>query len=83
MNFESKTLAMVLQERIARLNWPMVKRGYLDYVHNKGLAPEMKLDEARKPPTGTGSVRWRKGALVAEPEYCSKPSEKKSMGHLY
>jgi hypothetical protein len=61
----------------------MVKRGYLDYVHNKGVAPEMKLDDARKPPTGTGSVRWRKGALVAEYEYCSELSEAKSMGHPY
>jgi len=77
------THGILLQERIARLNWLMVKRGYLDYVHNKGLAPEMKLDEARKLTTRTGSVRWRMGALVAEHEYCSKPSETKSMGHLY
>jgi hypothetical protein len=76
------TLAIVLQERIVRLNWLMVKRGYLDYVHNKGVVLEMKLDDARKPPTG--SVRWRKGALVAEYEYCSGPSETtKSMGHSY
>jgi hypothetical protein len=47
------TLATVLQERIVRLNWLMVKRGYLGYVHNKGVAPEMKLDDARKPPTGS------------------------------
>ena len=47
------TLAIVLQEQIVRLNWWMVKRGYLDYVHNKGVAPEMKLDDAGKPPTGS------------------------------
>jgi hypothetical protein len=47
------TLAIVLQEQIVRLNWLMVKRGYLGYVHNKGVAPDMKLDDARKPSTGS------------------------------
>jgi hypothetical protein len=77
------TLAIVLQERIVRLNWLMVKRGYWGYVHNKGVAPEMKLDDTRKPPTR--SARWRKGALVAAEydEYCSERSETKSMGHPY
>jgi len=54
------TFAMVLQERSARLNWSIGTRGCLDCVH-KRVALEMKLDDARKPLTGS----VRKAPLVA------------------